>query len=280
MSNPNLRVWDKVWQTDAAYTKGFSRGGGFKGTATNATWLARQATATFGPCGIGWGFKVLHEDYRQGAGHDVVHVIRLQLWYVLDGVRGEIEQFGQTTFVGSNKNGAFTDEEAPKKSITDAVSKCLSLLGFAADVYLGYWDDSKYVDAAKADAGWSDYQEPTGDEPISAPLAQTALSGEGQRRAAKQNEGKPTPDEAKAIADGWVNAFRAMTHVDEVVAWLPTMIAAWDVSDKRYRGRVYKACFAHAESGLVEGLSNVGLEEAWGHHVSIARGELKGDEQS
>lgn len=103
---------------------------------------------------------------------------------------------------------------------------------------------------------------------------------EEQRRAAKQNEGKPTPDEAKAIADGWVNAFRAMTHVDEVVAWLPTMIAAWDVSDKRYRGRVYKACFAHAESGLVEGLSNVGLEEAWGHHVSIARGELKGDEQS
>ena len=116
--------------------------------------------------------------------------------------------------------------------------------------------------------------------PISAPVASYTWGDEEKGRSAKQNAGKPTQDEAKAIADGWVNAFRAMTHVDEVVAWLPDVIGAWDVSDKRHRGCVYKACQAHVASGMVEGLSDVGFVEAWGHHVAIARGALKGDEQS
>ena len=44
--------------------------------------------------------------------------------------------------------GPFTDEEAPKKSLTDALSKAMSWLGFAADIHLGRWDDNKYVNAA------------------------------------------------------------------------------------------------------------------------------------
>ena len=116
--------------------------------------------------------------------------------------------------------------------------------------------------------------------PISAPVASYAWGDEEKARSEKQNAAKPDKDEAKAIADGWINAFRAMTHVDEVVAWLPDVIGAWDVSDKRHRGRVYKACQAHVASSMVEGLSEVGFVEAWGHHVAIARGALKGDEQS
>ena len=44
--------------------------------------------------------------------------------------QGEVTHFGQTTFVGANKHGLFTDEEAPKKSLTDATNKALSMLGF------------------------------------------------------------------------------------------------------------------------------------------------------
>jgi hypothetical protein len=48
-----------------------------------------------------------------------------------------------------SKNG-HVDDEAPKKSLTDAVGKCLSLLGFAADVHMGLWDGDKYTaEAAK-----------------------------------------------------------------------------------------------------------------------------------
>lgn len=149
-----MKLWESVEKTDPKYTKQFSRGGGFKGTATNATYLARKATERFGPCGTGWGVDVVDEEIIQGAphvidgqvvAHDLIHKVRARLWYVVDGVRGEVEQFGQTQFVGRNKHGFYTDEEAPKKSLTDAMSKCLSLLGFSADIHLGLYDDNKYV---------------------------------------------------------------------------------------------------------------------------------------
>ena len=153
-----LDVWESVCQTDPAYTKKFSRGGGFSGTATNATYLVREATRHFGPVGIGWGIEILNEEFIEGApiiidgavlANEKVHVLRIKLWYILDGVRGEIVHFGQTTFVGKNKYGPFTDEEAPKKSLTDAMSKALSMLGFAADIHLGLYDDNKYVATLK-----------------------------------------------------------------------------------------------------------------------------------
>jgi hypothetical protein len=145
-----LKLWRTVEKTDPQYTKGFSRGGGFRGTATNATYLAMKATEQFGPMGTGWGVEVLSEQYVEGAWLDertreTVHKVLVKLWYVLDGKRGEVQQFGQTTFIGKNKNGCFTDEEHAKKSLTDGMSKCLSLLGFAADIHLGRFDDNKYV---------------------------------------------------------------------------------------------------------------------------------------
>jgi hypothetical protein len=157
----NTALWQAVEKTDPAFTKQFSRGGGFKGTATNATYLARKATEQFGPCGTGWGVNVVDEEIITGAPHlgadgqviayDLIHKVRACLWYVRDGQRGEVEQFGQTQIVGKNKNGFYTDEEAPKKSLTDAMSKCLSLLGFSADIHLGLYDDNKYVATLQAE---------------------------------------------------------------------------------------------------------------------------------
>lgn len=154
----NKKLWNAVVATDPNYTKQFSRGGGFKGTAVNFVYLARKATEQFGPIGIGWGHEVINETYAQGArigdgGHEIVHVLHIKFWYVLDGTRGEFESFGQTTFVGTNRNGTFTDEEAPKKSLTDALSKAMSWLGFGADIHLGLYDDNKYVASRKAEFG-------------------------------------------------------------------------------------------------------------------------------
>jgi len=158
--NHNLRIWDAVQQTDPRYTKSFSRSGGFKGTAINHTYQQRRATEVFGPKGIGWGSNVVGESIEHGApllhekhglvGHEKIHVVRIELWYELDGKRGSVQAYGQTTFVGSNKHGFFTDEEAPKKSLTDAESKALASLGFSADVHLGLFDDNKYVSDLKA----------------------------------------------------------------------------------------------------------------------------------
>lgn len=159
-SSPNRAIWDQAFTTDPKYTKTFNRGGGFKGTAINATYLARKATDIFGPCGIGWGIRIEDESMLQGAPilnsegsilcHEIIHRLRITLWYKHGEETGEITHFGQTQFVGRNKNGVFTDEEAPKKSLTDAMTKCLSMLGFAGDVHLGLFDDNKYVAEVQA----------------------------------------------------------------------------------------------------------------------------------
>lgn len=167
--HPNLSLWESVQATDPDYTKSFSRSGGFRGTAINHTYQQKRATQAFGPKGLGWGSRIIDERYAEGApilhpqhgviGREVIHVVRIELWYDLDvrgkdGIfdtkRGSVEAFGQTTFVGSNKHGVYTDEEAPKKSLTDAESKALASLGFSADVHLGLFDDSKYVNDLSA----------------------------------------------------------------------------------------------------------------------------------
>lgn len=154
----NLCLWNAVMATDPKYSRAFTRAGGFSGTAINATYQVQKATEQFGPIGLGWGYTVLDERFQNGAflgfdsqgsslGTEVIHIVRIELWYRWRGNTGKLQHFGQTTFVGKTRNGIFTDEEAPKKSLTDAISKCLSLLGFGADVFMGLYDDQKYVDA-------------------------------------------------------------------------------------------------------------------------------------
>jgi len=157
----NMNIWDRVEATDPAYTKNFSRGGGFKGTSINAQYNIKKATQIFGPNGIGWGVDILDEKYVEGKPlqvandavlcREVIHVLKVSVWYVIEGERFHTSpQFGQTTFVGANKYGPFTDEEAPKKTMTDAMNKCLALLGFGGDIFLGLYDDNKYVNDKKA----------------------------------------------------------------------------------------------------------------------------------
>ncbi len=193
----NTEIWNAVAVTNPNFVKSFTRSGGFSGTAINATYQAQKATETFGPCGISWGIDILEERYQDGApllqgeivvGHEVIHVLRAKLWYVYQGKRGEVIHFGQTPFVGRNKNGFFTDEEAPKKSLTDAMSKCLSLLGFSADVHLGLYDDNKYVADLRKEFG-ADKNVKSESKP------------EGKREEAGKTGGNTiTPDKAKELS--------------------------------------------------------------------------------
>lgn len=155
-STQNLALWDRVAVTDPEFTKSFHGSDGFNGTAVSPIYNVKKATEAFGPIGIGWGYDIVDERFVEGVplgfdsdgnswGNVIIHVIRLRLWYLQGEKKGHVEHFGQTTFVGKGAHGLFTDEDAPKKSLTDALGKCLSMLGFSADVYLGHYDDSKYV---------------------------------------------------------------------------------------------------------------------------------------
>ena len=155
----NLSIWEKVQTTDPAATKKYKGAGGFEGTAVNAIYLVRVATEIFGPIGSGWGYEIISEQITEGAplshvradgsiefyGHEKIHTLRLKLWYMLDGKRAEVEHFGHTDLVYKNKYGIQTEKEPSKKSLTDAMKKCLSMLGFSADIFLGEFDDPNYV---------------------------------------------------------------------------------------------------------------------------------------
>jgi len=159
MSN-NLVIWNQVKTTDPRFTKNFRRAGGFSGTSIDPMYNIYRATQLFGPIGIGWGFEVINEQIIEGApildnqgqciGYEKIHELKLRVWYKYNGETGEIFSSGATMLVGKNKNGFYSDDEAVKKSITDALSKALSYLGFSADVHLGRFDSNKYTNPPKA----------------------------------------------------------------------------------------------------------------------------------
>ncbi|MFP3447583.1 hypothetical protein [Pseudomonas sp. SIMBA_067] len=163
MSTTNMSIWEKVQTTDTRFTKD-AKVGGQQITSLNGTAMIMKATEVFGPAGIGFGWNVVEERFDKGAemfsgegdkrvslGFELNHTIKIKFWFVLDGQRGEIEQYGCTQYLYKSKYGTTTDGEAPKKSLTDAIKKALSMLGFSADVFLGMFDDVNYVQQLQAE---------------------------------------------------------------------------------------------------------------------------------
>lgn len=148
--NDNKSLWKRVFTTDPRAVKPIT-GKQYKGNSPSPYWIVERLTDEFGPCGIGWGFTILSERMERLTETDVLHVAVVRMWFVMDGKRGEFEQIGQTKAVYQSKNGTMVDEDAPKKSVTDALVKCASYLGFAGDIFSGMWDDSKYVENAAAE---------------------------------------------------------------------------------------------------------------------------------
>lgn len=170
----NLELWKEVFKTDERFTSAFSVNGG--GTSINGTYMTMIATREFGPKGIGWGVDILEERFDDGApitrtvkgadGNNTWelipdgiggvltekhHVIKISLWYIRNGARGEEISFGCTPYIYGSKYGPICDGEATKKSLTDATKKALSALGFCADIFMGLYDNPEYRQKNKAE---------------------------------------------------------------------------------------------------------------------------------
>lgn len=152
MSTDNKALWNRVMMTDPKAVKPIT-GKSYQGNSPKPYWLIDRATQEFGPIGIGWGVVVKSERFERLSETDVLHVAVVSVWYMLDGKRSEtFDQMGGTKAAYKTAKGSLmVDEDAGKKSVTDGMVKCLSMLGFAGDIFSGMWDDSKYVQqAAKA----------------------------------------------------------------------------------------------------------------------------------
>lgn len=170
-NNDNLSIWKRVQRTDPRFTKPLD-GMGFTGTSINGTYMIMRATEIFGPIGIGWNYEVIEERFidgkpltepvldernkqvatrflRNGDGTlfcEQHHSVKIKFWYLTPtGDRAEFESYGATPYLYQTHYGPKSDGEIMKKSLTDAIKKALSMLGFSSDIYLGMHENPEYV---------------------------------------------------------------------------------------------------------------------------------------
>jgi hypothetical protein len=132
MSNDNLELWNAVQETNPADTKEVSFGRKF--TAIDAYSQIKKATEQFGEYGDKWGLTEV--DYI------FIHDSKIIL------VKGRFKhpngEFPVNTSI-SSVMGQKEDDDFAKKAETDLITKALSRLGFNADIFMGKFDDQKYV---------------------------------------------------------------------------------------------------------------------------------------
>ena len=134
----NMQLWESVETTDPKYTTRVNQRGGF--TAIGAQYQLRTATETFGPIGYGWGVRDEKIERWEDVGLAVYTAI---LWYVREGIADEHEVPIHSS-IKYQSNGR-VDDDFFKKVATDALTKGFSKIGFNADVFMGKFDDNKYV---------------------------------------------------------------------------------------------------------------------------------------
>ena len=139
-------LWDRLGKTDPSATKPFKRAGGFSGTAIKPMWSYKRMTEEFGACGVGWG---INEPTFQvvPAGEEILVYCTVSIWHTSK--ENAVFGVGGDKVAGKNKYGINTDDEAFKKAFTDAITNALKLIGVGADVHMGMYDDSKYVNSLR-----------------------------------------------------------------------------------------------------------------------------------
>lgn len=241
-------IWEKVFFTPPEFTTAFTRGG-FDGVAIAPQFMVMNATQMFGPIGLGWGFTVSDDQIIDGAPIvspagavicvEKIHRVKVKLWYnKIDGGQkrsGFVEQFGATKYVYRDASGDVTsNEDAFKSSVTDGMTKCLSLLGFSGDVYMNLHKDSKYREFLSSQAGRDKVQAlPAGTREL---LAKTAGGADRQsqgsipqERPAATNGGHTKPKAPETFAEIEA-AFRARSGLTQTCLDILTRFSEGKVS--------------------------------------------------
>lgn len=150
----NLKLWKSVDKTPPDMTKHVAFGKR-KYTTIDPQWQLRVATALWGPYGHRWGMRNLdckmvevHASDAQGKYLESSVFLKADFFYPVDGEEVSFEIWNDDKF----RSG----DDTLKKLITNTRSKALSWLGFSADVFLGKFDDTAYVDSLKKKFGDQD----------------------------------------------------------------------------------------------------------------------------
>ncbi len=130
----NLKLWNAVCETDPAHTKDVNDGR-HKFTAINAQSQILRATKEWGPYGGAWKLHEMRLEYGKVPQLVVMHAVFMC----------PLATFPIMNAIKHTSNKGLVDDDHLKRLETDTITKALSRLGFNADVFLGLWDDNKYV---------------------------------------------------------------------------------------------------------------------------------------
>ena len=150
MTDKNKEIWDKSKHTDPKFTKRFRSKFGRELTTVDPMYQIMRMTENFGAVGDGWNYKVNYT-YTDKLVFAEVSVAHKQRHVHAIGYDTAVEEktwdyYGPVCSVEPlfNTKGNL-DDEAPKKAMTDALTKAFSHIGLSADVFLGLFDNNKYV---------------------------------------------------------------------------------------------------------------------------------------
>ena len=141
--NNNRIYWDQLNETNPALTKEFNKFGKTL-TTIDPQYQIMKMTEIFGPVGKGWSY-----DCKYNISEKCVFAEVTIRWKSLTTIANWFN-YGPICSVQAlfKKNGSL-DDEAPKKAMTDAMTKGFSHLGMSADVFMGKFDNDKYVQELK-----------------------------------------------------------------------------------------------------------------------------------
>ena len=243
--NSNMALWHSVCITDPTQTTEI-KGKPYKGTSPKAYWLIQRATETFGPIGQGWGVDIKDHGFQKLDDVTICHWIIIVLWYMKDGQKCCIEQSGGSKAMYKASTGMVYDEDAIKKSKTNATVKALSLLGFAGDIHAGYWNAPGYQQKAREyfygpiNNAANDTQAENQQQPL-VNQAQNVPDGGQQNEAVS----KPKRTEQQLFND----ALKAICHAEE-----PMILEA---AYRRFKGTNF-------EKPIVAACKNKKAHAGWG----------------
>ena len=142
MANENLKLWLAVEKTNPMYTKNANVKGN-KITSISPQYQIMNVTEQFGVYGQTWGFKSIELDYRLA---DTLGLVVFKGTFFFP--NGEFPIINSISLFMDNARTKVDDNFA-KKAETDALTKAISKLGFNADIFMGKFDDIRYVEEMK-----------------------------------------------------------------------------------------------------------------------------------
>lgn len=139
----NMELYDKFRTTPKDAQKPISAGR-LKGmTDINPMYRIKALTEQFGAVGFGWYYEITNKWLEQGADGVIAAFVDINLYVKYNGEWSKpIQGTGGSTFVAKESKGLYTDDEAYKKALTDAISIACKSLGMCADIY--YSKDTKF----------------------------------------------------------------------------------------------------------------------------------------